>query len=70
MAEEKPNQAGLLETIKNLCWAIINSLLLLFTITIMTCLVAPIVAYFLVFKLMREVFTHDYFEIMPQATNE
>ena len=70
VTEEKPNQAGLIETIKNLCWAIINSLLLLFTITIMTCLVAPIVAYFLVFKLMREVFTHDYFEIMPQATNE
>ena len=70
VAEEKPDQAGLLETIKNLSWAIINSLLLLFTITIMTCLVAPIVAYFLIFKLMREVFTHDYFEIMPQATNE
>ena len=70
VTEEKPNQAGLIETIKNFCWAIINSLLLLFAITIMTCLVAPIVAYFLVFKLMREVFTHDYFEIMPQATNE
>ena len=70
VTEEKPNQAGLLETIKNISWAIINSLLLLFIITIMTCLVAPIVAYFLVFKLMREVFTHDYFEIMPQATNE
>ena len=68
--EEKPNQPGLLETIKNLSWAIINSLLLLFTITIMTCLVAPIVAYFLVFKLMREVFTHDYFEIMPIENHE
>ena len=70
VTEEKPNQAGLLETIKNLSWAIINSLLLLFTITIMTCLVAPIVAYFLIFKLLREIFTQDYFEIMPQETNE
>ena len=61
-AEEGTNQAGLLDTIKNLGQAIINSLLLLFAITIMTCLIAPIVAYFLIFKLLREVFTHDYFE--------
>ena len=60
--EEGTNQAGLLDTIKNLGQAIINSLLLLFAITIMTCLIAPIVAYFLIFKLLREVFTHDYFE--------
>ncbi len=58
------NEIGLLDTIRNLGQAVVNSLLLLFTITIMTCLVAPIVAYFLIFKLLREVFTHDYFEIV------
>ena len=36
----------------------------------MTCFVAPIVAYFLIFKLLREVFTHDYFEIMPMENHE
>jgi hypothetical protein len=63
-AEEGTNEIGLLDTIRNLGQAIINSLILLFTITIMTCLVAPIVAYFLIFKLLREVLTHDYFEII------
>lgn len=62
--EEGTNEIGLLDTIRNLGQAIINSLLLLFTITIMTCLVAPIVAYFLIFKLLREVLTRDYFEII------
>ena len=62
--EEGTNEVGLLDTIRNLGQAIINSLLLLFTITIMTCLVAPIVAYFLIFRLLREVFTHDYFEVI------
>jgi len=62
--EERSNEIGLLDTIRDLGQAVINSLLLLFTITIMTCLVAPIVAYFLIFKLLREVFTHDYFEIV------
>ena len=62
-AGEGISEAGLLDTIRNIGQAIINSLLLLFVITILTCLVAPIVAYFLIFKLLREVFTHDYFEI-------
>ncbi len=70
MTEEKSKQPGFLETIKNLAWTIINALMLLFIITIMTCLVAPIVAYLLIFKLLRKIFTHDYFEIMPMENRE
>ena len=70
VTEEKSKQPGFLETIKNLAWTIINALMLLFLITIMTCLVAPIVAYLLIFKLLRKIFTHDYFEIMPMENRE
>ena len=70
MTEEKSKQPGFLETIKNLAWTIINALMLLFLITIMTCLVAPIVAYLLIFKLLRELFTHDYFEMIPMENRE
>ena len=70
MTEDKLKQPGFIETIKNLAWTIINALMLLFLITIMTCLVAPIVAYLLIFKLLRKIFTHDYFEIMPMENRE
>ena len=70
MTEEKSKQPGFIETIKNLAWTIINGLMLLFLITIMTCLVAPIVAYLLIFKLLRKIFTHDYFEIVLMENRE
>ena len=70
VAEVKANQDGLLTTIGGLAQAMINSLLKLFAITILTCVVAPIVAYFLVFRLLREVFTNDYFEILPSVYSE
>jgi hypothetical protein len=69
VTEEKSKQPGFLETIKNLAWTIINALMLLFIITIMTCLVAPIVAYLLIFKLLRKIFTHDYFEMLESPHN-
>ena len=68
--EVKANQDSLLATIGGLAQAMINSLLKLFAITILTCVVAPIVAYFLVFRLLREVFTNDYFEILPSVYSE
>jgi len=70
VAEVKAKQDGLLTTIRGLAQAMINSLLKLFAITILTCVVAPIVAYFLVFRLLREVFTNDYFEILPSVYSE
>ena len=70
VSEVKANQEGLLTTIGSLAQAMINSLLKLFAITILTCVVAPIVAYFLVFRLLREVFTYDYFEILPSVYSE
>ena len=70
VSEVKANQEGLLTTIGSLAQAMINSLLKLFVITILTCVVAPIVAYFLVFRLLREVFTNDYFEILPSVYSE
>ena len=68
--EAKENQEGLLTTIGSLLQAMINSLLKLFIITILTCVIAPIVAYFLIFRLLREVFTNDYFEILPTVYSE
>jgi len=70
VSEAKENQEGLLTTIGNLLQAMINSLLKLFIITILTCVIAPIVAYFLIFRLLREVFTNDYFEILPTVYSE
>ena len=70
VSEVKANQEGLLTTIGSLAQAMINSLLKLFVIIILTCVVAPIVAYFLVFRLLREVFTNDYFEIIPTVYSE
>ena len=70
VAEVKANQDGLLATLGGLAQAMINSLLKLFAITILTCVVAPIVAYFLVFRLLREIFTNDYFEILPSVYSE
>jgi hypothetical protein len=70
VSEVKANQEGLLTTIGSLAQAMINSLLKLFVIIILTCVVAPIVAYFLVFRLLREVFANDYFEILPTVYSE
>ena len=70
VAEVKANQDDLLATLGGLAQAMINSLLKLFAITILTCVVAPIVAYFLVFRLLREIFTNDYFEILPSVYSE
>jgi len=70
VTKKRSEQPRFLETIKNLAWTIINALMLLFIITIMTCLVAPIIAYLLIFKLLRKIFTHDYFEIMPMENRE
>ena len=70
VSEVKANQEDLITTIGSLAQAMINSLLKLFAITILTCVVAPIVAYFLVFRLLREVFTNDYFEILPSVYSE
>ena len=68
--EAKADQKGLLTTIGEIAQAMINSLLKLFAITILTCVVAPVVAYFLVFRLLREVFSHDYFEVLPLERSE
>ena len=70
VSEVKANQEGLLTTIGSLAQAMINSLLKLFVIIILTCVVAPIIAYFLVFRLLREVFANDYFEILPTVYSE
>ena len=70
VSEVKANQGGLLTIIGSLAQAMINSLLKLFVIIILTCVVAPIVAYFLVFRLLREVFANDYFEILPTVYSE
>jgi len=70
VSEVKENQEGLLTTIGSLLQAMIISLLKLFAVTILTCVIAPIVAYFLIFRLLREVFTNDYFEILPSVHSE
>ena len=70
VSEVKANQEGLLTTIGSLAQAMINSLLKLFVIIILTCVVAPIIAYFLVFRLLREAFANDYFEILPTVSSE
>ena len=56
-------QSGLFKTLKTLTWSLISGIMLLFIITLMTCLIAPIIAYFLIFKLFQEIFTHEYYEI-------
>lgn len=58
---EKERQ-GFFATIKQLAGLIVSGLLMLFLITLFTCIVAPIIAYILVFRIFREVFKHDYLE--------
>lgn len=59
--EVKNNNEGFIAQIKNLAEVIISGILMIFIITFFTCIIAPIVAYILIFKLLREIFSHDYF---------
>ena len=62
--EAMVNQEGLLKSIGSLLQAMVNGLLKLFIITILTCVIAPIVAYLLIFRLLSDVFTNDYFSFI------
>lgn len=62
VGEEDPAEdPGLFDLVESLVMAIFDGLILLFLLTLFTCLIAPIVAYMLIFKLLRELLTRDYF---------